>query len=113
MGVDIDSNLSEEHFQNKKKRKVSMERQKVHKERLLSSLSHNYYCKPSIWRDFRWDEECGKYVETNRVKRNKNSKTQKWLKKASERTVRHLPLDAIARKGNRYRKAFDYWWTWI
>ena len=97
---DIDLNLPDEHRQNKEKRSVSMSRQKAHNQRLLKKLSHSF--KPSIWRDFEWVEELGDYVENNRVKRLKNSRTQKWLKKSSKRTVRHLPFEALPKKGNYY-----------
>ena len=110
---DIDLNLSDEHLQNKEKRFVSMKRQKNRKRRLLNGLSHSRYYKPSIWRDLKWDEELEEYLYTNRVKRHKNSKTQKWLKKTSARTVRHLPPEVLPPKGNYYRKVFDYWWIWI
>ena len=110
---DTDMNLSNEHLLNKEKRAVSMERQKTRKRRLLNGLSHSRYFKPSIWRESVWDEERGDFFDTNRVKRHKNSKTQKWLKKTSKRTIRHLPFEALPPKGNYYRKVFDYWWIWI
>ncbi len=110
---DIDLNLSNEHLLNKEKRAVSMEQQKNRKRRLLNDLSHSRYFKPSIWRDLKWDEEFEEYLYTDRVKRQKNSKCQKRLKKTSARIVRHLPFEALPPKGNHYRKVFDYWWIWI
>ena len=109
---DADLNLSVEHLLDKEKRVVSMERQKSRKRRLLNGLSQSGY-KPSIGRGLKWDEELDEYIYTDRVKRQKNSKCQKGLKKISERTVRHLPFEALPPKGNHYRKVFDYWWIWI
>lgn len=110
--LDFSINLSEEHLNQKEKRFRSMERQKHHRGRLLNELSCSHRYKPSIWRDVKLDEH-GDYIYTNRVKRNKNSKMQKQLKKASCRKIRHLPNDTIPHKGNHYKKVFDYWWNWI
>lgn len=109
--IDFDIGLSEEHLREKERRFVSMERQKHHKQHLLYELSHRTIYKPSIWRESKWSDEYGGFVDTNRVKRNKESKTQKQLKKASCRAVRHLPTEALPPKGNHYRKIFDYWWN--
>ena len=109
---DVDPDLSDEHLLNKEKRFVSMKRQKNRKRRLLNVLSHSGY-KPSIGRGLKWDEELEEYIYTDRVRRQKNSKCQKGLKKTSERTVRHLPFEALPPKGNYYRKAFDCWWIWM
>ena len=97
LGVDFDIDLSEEHLRKKEKRYISMKRQKQHKQRLR----------------YEWDRELKKYVYTNRIKRGKRSGTQKWLKKASCRKVRHLQAEALPPKGNHYRKVFDYWWNWL
>ena len=46
----------------------------------------------------------GKYI-----KYPKNSKCQRWIKRTTSKKVRAYP--DLPRKGNRYRKIFDYWWT--
>ena len=46
----------------------------------------------------------GKYI-----KYPKNSNCQRWIKKETSHRMRHCP-DA-PRKGNYYRRLFDYWWT--
>ena len=46
----------------------------------------------------------GKYI-----KYPKNSKCQRWLKRVSSKKVRSCPC--LPRKGNGYRKVFDYWWS--
>ena len=107
-----DTGLSEEHLRDKRKRFVSRERQRHHRQRLLCELSHGNCCKPSIWRECKWDDALGTFVDTHRIRRGKRSSTQKILKKASCRTVRHLPAEPWP-KGNYYRKIFDYWWIWL
>ena len=113
LGADFDIALSEEHIRKKEKRYIRMKRQKQHKQRLLYELSHCTGYKPSIWLECEWNRELKKYVYTNRIKRGKRSGTQKWLKKASCRRVRHLQAEALPPKGNHYRRVFDYWWIWI
>lgn len=46
----------------------------------------------------------GKYI-----KYPKNSKCQRWLKRVSGKKVRACPN--LPKKGNGYRKVFDYWWS--
>ena len=46
----------------------------------------------------------GKYI-----KYPKNSKCQRWLKRVSSKKVRTYPC--LPRKGNGYRRVFDYWWA--
>lgn len=43
------------------------------------------------------------------IKFPKNSKTQRWCKRISSARVRKYK--GLPRKGNRYRRVFDYWWT--
>lgn len=51
-----------------------------------------------------------KFVRTGRyIKFPKNSKCQKWMKKATSHKYR--ANKDIPRKGNYYRRLFDYWWT--
>lgn len=45
----------------------------------------------------------GKYI-----KYPKNSSCQRWLKRVSSKKVRAYPY--LPKKGNGYRKVFDYWW---
>lgn len=55
-----------------------------------------------------WDFVNGDWQPVGKyVKYMKNSNTQKYLKRRSNRIVRRsdIPL-----KGNGYRKCFDYWW---
>ena len=46
----------------------------------------------------------GKYI-----KYKKNSNCQRWMKRETSRKFRRR-LD-LPRKGNAYRRLFDYWWT--
>ena len=46
----------------------------------------------------------GKYI-----KYPKNSKCQRWLKRVSNKKVRTCPY--LPKKGNGYRRVFDYWWA--
>lgn len=111
--MDFDIAFSEDHIRKKEKRYASLKRQKQHKQRLLYELSHCAGYKPSIWREHQWDQELKDFVDTNRIKRGKNSDIQKSLKKATSRRVRHFQMNAFPPKGNYYRRLFDYWWIWI
>ena len=42
------------------------------------------------------------------IKYPKNSEKQKWIKTETSRRLRHYKH--IPKKGNTYRKLFDYWW---
>ncbi|MDD3231425.1 MAG: hypothetical protein PHE09_19765 [Oscillospiraceae bacterium] len=46
----------------------------------------------------------GKYI-----KYPKNSNCQKWIKRETSRRIRNCQY--VPRKGNFYRRLFDYWWT--
>ena len=46
----------------------------------------------------------GKYIKYPR-----NSRLQKWMKRKTSRRIRACP--DMPRKGNFYRRLFDYWWT--
>lgn len=46
----------------------------------------------------------GKYI-----KYPKNSNLQRWIKRATSK--RYRKYLSLPRKGNHYRRLFDYWWT--
>ena len=46
----------------------------------------------------------GKYI-----KYQKNSSCQQWMKRETSRRIRNC--ECAPRKGNFYRRLFDYWWT--
>ena len=46
----------------------------------------------------------GKYI-----KYPKNSNCQRWIKRETSRRFRNC--EELPRKGNYYRRLFDYWWT--
>lgn len=46
----------------------------------------------------------GKYI-----KYPKHSNCQRWMKRLTSKKTRRRP--DLARKGNEYRRLFDYWWT--
>lgn len=106
---------AEEHLKKKRKVARSRELQKRHRDRLYRELAESYkrYYKPSIWIGCRWDEESGDYVPSLRVMRGKNSRCQQTLKRISRRTIRNLGLEDLPKKGNGYRKVYDYWWKWL
>ena len=110
---DEEVDLSRERLSQKEKRLISITRQKKRRQRLLRGLQQTKWFKPSIFVACEWCEETEDYEYNGRIKRGKHSRTQKWLKKTSERTVRHLPPGALPPKGNHYRKVFDYWNTWL
>lgn len=103
---------SELYLLRKSPRKIRRNRNISHNRRLLRKLKTSQYFKPSIFAEMDWDDE-DRCVYTGRVKRSKNSKIQKWLKKESNKIFRKVPDDYIKTKGNQYRKYFDYWWIWI
>ena len=55
-----------------------------------------------------WKIIDGEIVEGQYVKRNSNSRQQKFEKHKSSKIVRKQYLP---RKGNAYRRYYDYWWT--
>lgn len=46
----------------------------------------------------------GKYIKFP-----KNSNCQRWIKRETSRKFRNCP--DLPKKGNSYRRLFDYWWT--
>lgn len=46
----------------------------------------------------------GKYI-----KYPKNSNAQRWMKRLTSKKARRY--SQLARKGNQYRRLFDYWWA--
>ena len=57
-----------------------------------------------------WDFEGRTLLHTGKyIKYPKNSKCQRWLKQVSDKKVRAYPNPP--KKGNDYRRVFDYWWT--
>lgn len=57
-----------------------------------------------------WDFEGRTLLHTGYyIKYPKNSKCQHWLKRVSGKKVRAYPN--LPKKGNGYRRVFDYWWT--
>lgn len=45
------------------------------------------------------------------IKYPKNSKIQKWLKRTAAKSVRRYACEELPKKGNGYRRLFDYWWS--
>ena len=57
-----------------------------------------------------WDFEGRTLLHTGQyIKYPKNSKCQHWLKRVSSKKVRACPN--LPKKGNGYRRVFDYWWV--
>ncbi|MDD5022279.1 MAG: hypothetical protein PHR82_09165 [Endomicrobiaceae bacterium] len=72
----------------------------------LMRIVNRYYIPHAGYVD--WDFVDGKYVQVGKyIKYPKNSNCQRWMKKYTNKIVRHshIPL-----RGNGYRKTFDYWW---
>ena len=57
-----------------------------------------------------WDFEGRTLLHTGKyIKYPKNSKCQRWLKRVSSKKGRACPN--LPKKGNGYRRVFDYWWA--
>ena len=110
---DVDADLSKEHLRKKENRAVKMGQQERHRKRLREGLLCSGSYKPSIWVDGDWNEDFSEYVYSDKIMRGKNSRLQQGLKRIAEHVVRNLPLEALPRKGNAYKKAFDYYWEWV
>lgn len=108
---DYDIDPFEVHLLEKEKRFKSMERQKCHKQRLTYEIRHSAGYKPSIGLVGEWKEN--EYIDEGRVWRGNRSSAQKKMKKITHHRVRKLPTDSLPRKGNRYRRVYDYWWKWF
>lgn len=57
---------------------------------------------PGLW--FNEDQGYFKYTK-------KNSNSERYWKKYSNRLIRHRKNDYYLKKSNLYQKEFDYWWT--
>jgi hypothetical protein len=57
-----------------------------------------------------WDFVDGKYTCIGKhIKYPKNSNCQRWMKRETSRKIRNCKY--APKKGNYYRRLFDYWWT--
>jgi len=74
--------------------------------RLMGIEDHTYI--GTVWFDWGFDET-GNWVRVGTYpKRRKNSRSQRFYKRYSNRIIRKSKEDY---QYGRYRKAFDYWWT--
>ncbi|MCF0151646.1 MAG: hypothetical protein HUJ80_09590 [Firmicutes bacterium] len=117
-GMAIESNSDfdylEYHLLCKKKHYERRMQKRNRKKHLVYMLSHkSSYLRPSIYVPVEYDAELDDYFHIDRVKRARDSYAQRFLKRVSARKVRKLGYDELPMKGNGYRKAFDYWWTWL
>lgn len=75
---------------------------------LLRIINYGGYAPHRGYIDWEFDGETllhsGKYI-----KYPKNSNCQRWMKRETSRRVRNCK--EVPKKGNFYRRLFDYWWT--
>ena len=108
MEFEEESDLSAEHSRRKGRRRISKARQRAHVRRLQEGLSIGGI-KPSIY--LKYDYE--KKERTGRIHRASHSGGTKWMKRQSNRVIRKTPSGQLPRKGNGYRRRYDYWNIWI
>lgn len=108
-----DTDLYEEYLRRKEMRLFRRERNKLQIERLYRKLVNSGGYKPSIGLHYEWDAIKKEYIPTKRIRYGKSSRCQQWLKKISSHKARRLSLEQLTRKGNHYRKVFDYYWEWF
>ncbi len=98
------------HDQQKQKRRISRNKQRARKVRRINTLSD---CGGgmTVWLDGHLDDVTGSFVPSGKLKRSKNSNTQRYLKRASTRKIRRIPATEKPADGGHYRKHFDYWWN--
>ena len=105
----IDALLNE----NPTQQKIGKDRQrsrelKVRKDDRLLRIVSRHYIPHAGYVDWGFDGQTllhsGKYI-----KYPKNSNCQRWMKRLTSKKARRYP--ELTRKGNQYRRLFDYWWT--
>ncbi len=104
----IASLLSENPIQQKQSRRPYIRENRVRKDDRLMRIVQRHYMPHAGYVDWGFDGttllHSGKYI-----KYPKNSNCQRWMKRlTSKKTRRRCDL---AKKGNEYRRLFDYWWT--
>ena len=106
---DDDAELSESEINKLPKTRRAYRRYMTRKKeaRLRKIVTNSNYCPTVGYVD--WEIIDGEVVETGLyVKRSSNSRQQKWEKRLSSKITRKQYLP---RKGNAYRRYYDYWWT--
>ncbi len=77
-------------------------------DRLLRIINYGWYAPHIGYIDWGYDGRTllhsGKYIKYPR-----NSQLQKWMKRKTSRRIRCCR--GVPKKGNYYRRLFDYWWT--
>ena len=105
---DDDAELSESEINKLPKTRRAYRRYMTRKKeaRLRKIVTNSNYCPTVGYVD--WEIIDGEIVEGQYVKRNSNSRQQNFEKHKSSKMARKQYLP---RKGNAYRRYYDYWWT--
>ena len=101
--------LTEQPNREKKQSRRSYAREKqVEKDDRLLRIIQRHYMPHAGYVDYGFDGttllHSGKYI-----KYPKNSNCQRWMKRLTSKKARRY--HDLTRKGNGYRRLFDYWWT--
>ena len=100
--------LSENPTQQKQSRRPYARENRVKKDDRLLRIIQRYYIPHAGYVDCGFDSttllHSGKYI-----KYPKHSHCQRWMKRLTSKKTRRCT--DLVRKGNEYRRLFDYWWT--
>lgn len=105
----IETLLAENPVQQKAKGNILLRREvKVRKDDQLLKIINRGYAPHIGYVDWDFDGttllHSGKYI-----KYPKSSNCQRWMKRLTSKKTRRYSV--LTRKGNEYRRLFDYWWT--
>ena len=100
--------LSENPTQQKQSRRPYARENRAKKDDRLLRIIQRYYIPHAGYVDCGFDSttllHSGKYI-----KYPKHSHCQRWMKRLTSKKTRRCT--DLVRKGNEYRRLFDYWWT--
>lgn len=104
----LEKSKKEQNCQRRTGRQYRRRKGQEKSDRLLAIIQATCYGPHRGYVD--WDFEGRTLLHTGYyIKYPKNSKCQHWLKRVSGKKVRACPN--LPKKGNGYRRVFDYWWT--
>ena len=85
-------------------------RRKMARQKFEKKRETGVYSRQGCWTD--WGVVDGKWQPVGKyIKYPHDSEMRSYFKKYSNRKVRRAKYDDISKKGNGYRRQFDYWWT--
>ena len=100
--------LSENPTQQKQSRRPYARENRVKKDDRLLRIIQRYYIPHAGYVDCGFDSTTLLHSGKN-IKYPKHSHCQRWMKRLTSKKTRRCT--DLVRKGNEYRRLFDYWWT--